>query len=420
MENKVYYGEYSLNYWIELILSKSIVLPEYQRSFVWKEDDIQQLVKSFKAKQFVQPVTIALMKTNSKVNGQNLILDGQQRLTTILLSKIGYIPDIDAFANADELTKEDVTDEGDDDSNQKKSIKWTFSQMLSEDPKGNTIQRIQDRVRGDGRYKELKLPVLSDKFYDNTFLGFSYIVPDCKKQEDVVQSFAQLFRNINYFGKHLSALESRRSLYYMNSDYYNFFEGIDVEGKSVLCDILIKEKMQSSKLDLVRYMAPLSQYHSDDAHDVSVVMKWYSKISTRESYYADYVAYILGLDQEANKQKFEKFIFKNVFSNHDDWKQRYSTLRKSIERLIPELGLNEDKSFSSLISADYWLYGLIYNIVFIGKKLNDDVTNLVNELKTEIHTKINDKTGYAKSPNQLGLLRDRIKKSVKIYSKYVH
>lgn len=247
MENKVYYGEYSLNYWIELILSKSIVLPEYQRSFVWKEDDIQQLVKSFKAKQFVQPVTIALMKTNSKVNGQNLILDGQQRLTTILLSKIGYIPDIDAFANADELTKEDVTDEGDDDSNQKKSIKWTFSQMLSEDPKGNTIQRIQDRVRGDGRYKELKLPVLSDKFYDNTFLGFSYIVPDCKKQEDVVQSFAQLFRNINYFGKHLSALESRRSLYYMNSDYYNFFEGIDVEGKSVLCDILIKEKMQSSK-----------------------------------------------------------------------------------------------------------------------------------------------------------------------------
>lgn len=195
MENKVYYGEYSLNYWIELILSKSIVLPEYQRSFVWKEDDIQQLVKSFKAKQFVQPVTIALMKTNSKVNGQNLILDGQQRLTTILLSKIGYIPDIDAFANADELTKEDVTDEGDDDSNQKKSIKWTFSQMLSEDPKGNTIQRIQDRVRGDGRYKELKLPVLSDKFYDNTFLGFSYIVPDCKKQEDVVQSFAQLFRN---------------------------------------------------------------------------------------------------------------------------------------------------------------------------------------------------------------------------------
>lgn len=47
MENKVYYGEYSLNYWIELILSKSIVLPEYQRSSVWKEDDIQQLVKSF-------------------------------------------------------------------------------------------------------------------------------------------------------------------------------------------------------------------------------------------------------------------------------------------------------------------------------------------------------------------------------------
>lgn len=76
-------------------------------------------------------------------------------------------------------------------------------------------------------------------------------MPDCKKQEDVVQSFAQLFRNINYFGKHLSALESRRSLYYMNSDYYNFFEGIDVEGKSVLCDILTKEKCSQANLILL-------------------------------------------------------------------------------------------------------------------------------------------------------------------------
>lgn len=35
MDNKVYYGEYSLDHWIKLILKKDIVLPDYQRNFTW-------------------------------------------------------------------------------------------------------------------------------------------------------------------------------------------------------------------------------------------------------------------------------------------------------------------------------------------------------------------------------------------------
>ena len=34
--NKVYYGEYSLDRWIKLVLTKKIVLPPYQRYFVWR------------------------------------------------------------------------------------------------------------------------------------------------------------------------------------------------------------------------------------------------------------------------------------------------------------------------------------------------------------------------------------------------
>lgn len=34
MENKVYYGEYSLKHWIDLILKQDIELPLYQRYFV--------------------------------------------------------------------------------------------------------------------------------------------------------------------------------------------------------------------------------------------------------------------------------------------------------------------------------------------------------------------------------------------------
>ena len=46
MENRVYYGEYSLRHWINMMLSKNIILPEYQRSFVWDEKDMVRLLNS--------------------------------------------------------------------------------------------------------------------------------------------------------------------------------------------------------------------------------------------------------------------------------------------------------------------------------------------------------------------------------------
>ena len=91
MTNKIYYGEYTLKHWVKLMLAGDIVLPEYQRHFVWKERDVRRLIQSFKDGQFVQPVTIALY--NDGIQKHNLILDGQQRLTSILLSYLGYFPD---------------------------------------------------------------------------------------------------------------------------------------------------------------------------------------------------------------------------------------------------------------------------------------------------------------------------------------
>lgn len=38
MDKKVYYGEYSLKHWIELMLKKDLEPPPYQRSFVWSEE----------------------------------------------------------------------------------------------------------------------------------------------------------------------------------------------------------------------------------------------------------------------------------------------------------------------------------------------------------------------------------------------
>ena len=46
MDKRVYYGEYSLKHWIDLILKENIVLPWYQRSFVWDKGQIENLIKT--------------------------------------------------------------------------------------------------------------------------------------------------------------------------------------------------------------------------------------------------------------------------------------------------------------------------------------------------------------------------------------
>ncbi len=75
MDNKIYYGEYSLKHWINLILRRNIILPDYQRYFVWNQIKTEDLIKAFKEKQFVPPVTIGAFE--SKGQNINLVLDGQ-------------------------------------------------------------------------------------------------------------------------------------------------------------------------------------------------------------------------------------------------------------------------------------------------------------------------------------------------------
>lgn len=84
MENKVYYGEYSLSHWVDLILKKNLKLPKYQRHFVWDEKKTLKLVDSLNNGQFVPPVIIGSFKDEDGYH--NYILDGQQRLTSILLA----------------------------------------------------------------------------------------------------------------------------------------------------------------------------------------------------------------------------------------------------------------------------------------------------------------------------------------------
>ena len=116
MENRIYYGEYSLKHWINMILKKKITLPEYQRSFVWSDKAVKRFIQSLKDKQFIPPVTIAHYKIENEDNETNLILDGQQRLTSLLLAAIDSCPDKNKFEKSDDVTKSEDDSEEDDDS----------------------------------------------------------------------------------------------------------------------------------------------------------------------------------------------------------------------------------------------------------------------------------------------------------------
>lgn len=426
MKSRTYYGEYSLMHWVNMMLSKEITLPDYQRSFVWGEKEIHRLISSLKESQFIQPVTIAQFQDDNGINHKNLILDGQQRLTSILLAYIGFMPDLSKFANEEEIASEDdgAQDEESSGNSSQKPKKWTFGTLIGN--KTESLAQIRDRLRSDDKYKKFKIegysedPVVYEKqlqkFFNTTFIGFSYIVPETTDTAIIQDGYTRLFRAINYFGVKLSILESRRSLYFKKQECQHFFEGQDADGNDILCGLTVFEKMEKKKIDFVRYLSTLSQYCIE--RDSSKVLKWYSAVSSREAFYADYVSYILGMDQEDYEDKFNGFDI-NILFNNDLWKERYVEFMRIIELLKPFMGLNDKGAYTSIIDADYWLYGLIYYVVFIGKTLVAEHSGLCAKIQNRISVKKAD-AYYSKSPNRLGNLRDRIQDSIRIYSSYVH
>lgn len=416
MNSRTYYGEYSLEHWIKLMLTKNIVLPDYQRSFVWEKDNIDKLLESFNENLFVQPVTIAYNHLASEHGKANLILDGQQRLTSILLAYLGYIPDKTKFEDGESYASEDDSRSDDVDIKEAKTIKWTFHFLLEEASFENTLEKVRARIEKDGRYVKYENSGLRKDFWNNTFLGFSYIISESKEKEKIQKCYAKMFRNINYYGKHLSALESRRSLYFMNMRFKDFFDGLDTNGEDVLCGIMIKEDMKSTKIDFVKYLSILSQYYPLTEDKIKEVLKGYSAYKSREAYYADYVAYLLGLEQESREDKFCLFNFDAVFPS-DCWKTQFVKLKTNVSFLKAKMNLEKGNLLTSWIDADYWLFGLIYFIVFKQKGLTGDMNRLAADINSAIAEKRKDEN-YVKNTNRIGNLRDRILKSIEIYGKY--
>lgn len=394
INTKVYYGEYSLKHWIELLLAQQIILPEYQRSFVWSKKDVNLFIQSLRRNEFVPPVTIGAFYKDDG-SEVNYIIDGQQRLTTILLTYLGYYPNIEKFTNKDESIHTSV-DEIDEEENEDKEVilKWTFDYLIEN--KNHDKNQIMKKIESKKGFYDKIEEFLEDEI-DKIFLGFSYIVPLDKDEQ--VKYYSSVFRHMNNGGVKLLPQETRESLYFLDKKKLSFFKN----------DVFNNCSIKNLKVDFVRYAALSSQYYKKNGS--TGIMRNYAR--KEEDYYEDFIYSIINPESEAAKKEiFTEF-------NHsytDNFEKKFDKLSFYLKELKLE------QKYPSIVDADLFLFGLFYLVLILNKEFNTD-TNSVKILHSEINKEIEiikkDILIY-KNPSLLKNLRPRLDKSLEIYKKFIN
>lgn len=391
MNNKVYYGEYSLSYWIELILAKKILLPSYQRHYVWNEESMFNLIETLRDKRFVPPVTLGAFRFDDGCKC-NYIIDGQQRLTSLFLAYLGIFPDkekykahLKALANGEEQPTDDGEDPYDN------VLEWTFKTLTD---KGRDKTEIIAHLE-PGNYKPVDLGVNKD-FFENTFLGFSYIVPMIEGEEQQ-KFYTKTFREINIQGEKLLAVESRRSLYFLNEKLEKYFE------PDFAKDYTIKVVGETQQLDFSRYLCFMAAYNKQE--NVNKVARGFGGRKI-EIYIENYVYSVVDGKYEEMFGKFE-----DIFPG-GDFDKDMNVLKDMLT------DLNIPKEYPSIINMDIFFFGLIYEVLFCHKKVDISKKDELREKITKKIEALRSEEKHAQTPALFKYMRKRIEESLDIYSQY--
>lgn len=389
----IYYGEYSLAYWIELILTHKIKLPKYQRHFVWSLDTLRTLIETFKENRFVPPVTIGSF-TMADGSKNNYIIDGQQRLTSVLLAYLDLFPDKEnykahlvALANGEEMLDEEDEDPYDN------VLEWNFTLLTN---KGRNKNEIIQKIEV-GNYKNIALG-LADEFFHQHYLGFSYIVPadsDTKKQQSY---YTKMFRNINVQGVQLMDIESRRSLYFLNEKLEKFFE------PDFVSEYYVNLVGDKQKLDFARYLCLMSAYKK--LNQVDKVARGFS--GRRMEQYIE--RYIYSVVEHEHEEVFGKFS--DLFPD-DDFTADIQNLKDTLVQF------QFPKEYPSIINMDIYFFGLVYHVLFCHRKIDvRQCARLKNNAEMSIST-LRAEGNHAQTPAQFQYMRKRITSSVDLYKPFL-
>ena len=444
-DNKLltFYGDYSLKYWIELLLDKNVELPSFQREYVWSPLMVKELVNTLVNEYYIPPVLIA----NNNIDGgrKNLILDGQQRLTTILLCYFKVFPKPEMAG--DDWQKELIHG-------------WTVNNIV-EDINGLDLVSIESEYRDiiceklvnqefehDGKkYSYVKFndeiingyisehadekdsfvnAINNDNLFDDKRLGYAYIKYEKPDDNLEIKAFAHIFRIINTSGVDLTKLQSRRALYVIgnikntNSKFNEYFEPE------------FTKKMQDYQGDpidfasLLVYTAEYFYRKNNFSNKVThAVARGYSDIKEREKYFEKYV--LLCIQDEEDKNYFGKFseIVKEpmikikkvkdyiwiVYNKYIDLCISKGQKRKKVQN-----DQNELLIFNNVIELQYLLFGLLYWVVYEGKDVYID-----EELVKDLYSNIDLQKSILewRQYNMITHVRTRLEKSICLYEDYL-
>lgn len=333
------------------------------------------------------PVTIG----SAEINGENknLIIDGQQRLTSLLLFYLNVYPKKSKFIKKTiDLSIENENDDIDDN----ESIEWKFDELLKEYP--NINETLYDKLYET----QIRSDDISDDILEKYYLGFAYIIPEGRSAEQS-RYYSSVFKHINESGNKLSKEESRRALYFLDSRYTNFF---DTKTFDV---IRVQQQTVERKVDFVRYAAMLAQYNKCKNADRIAI--GYGATEKREDYYAEYINSVI---ENKDSELFGNF---EVIFPDGTYNLRLQRIHKTISAPI------FPKIFNSIIDADFFLFGLIFYSLFEDKTIQFS-DELKNNITKAIESAKKGKVGAKRkqSPNALNFTQQRIKKSLDLYKDY--
>lgn len=370
MKHKVCYGSYSLGYWVKLMLNGSLTLPGYQRGYVWKVGQAKNLISAMKVGQFIPPVIIGSWRKGG--NTYNYIIDGQQRLTTILLAAIGRFPKDSAYQY----------DPGED---------CPKRYVL---PDLSKIGRYIDDIRRDTNFinqTDEFVDFLTERDLDSIRLGYSFIVPDSAESIDDVRKFyVHTFNNINSQGTALKPYESRRSLYFLDESFLPLFDS----------DCLNQYKIKTVPADFLRYIAILSEFHKNNNY--KTIAESFGAKEKKEAYYSKYILDTIGGDDS-------RFRLPNIFLHNGDITGSINILKQNLVTLkIPQ-------KYESVIELDLFLFGLIYYSMSLGKVFREENADKVRSLVNKQISIVDKDPRHKKEPNAWKFVRDRLNRSLRAY-----
>lgn len=422
-----YYGEYSLRYWVRLLLKKDIVLPEFQRPFVWEQEKVNSFISSLKTNHFVPPVVIGNYFDENK--SRNYILDGQQRLCSLLFAYLELYPIVNCFKveyGSEIPTSEEEESAGDEevlDANRVLGyIQLKYHTFFSDKGLNKTVKKddLIAEIKKEKKFRHNSFisfensnsnkDAKTDDFFDNNYIPFIYIKPlqneiDAEFLKDEKEYYARLFYNINAKATPLYAKQSREAIiWFIGGEVKNFLS----------TDITITIAGNKEKKDIQYYLAILSYVHN----------KLYGKTDSKENIENAVSELLKNKSSRLGREQFVVDFIDNINSNDNvdlfgDFNAIFKDLKKA--KLILDNCLSDIShiKYQNIAEFEMYFFGAVYWKLFRNKDLNiHDKEIKIKEYIDELYKDggTNKKEEYVKNINTLKRIRERVIDSIIKYS----